>query len=177
MSLAGSGKTHGRKPGVLPARSFAGLATRHHNSKTRFDHSQYRYARARRKGTAAAAIQRLALRGPAAWPRDRKRRLACCRRLSASVSDLAVATIQPRHERLWRAAQNGNWGICSLQIWETSREHSIGSGRPIPPGDISFPEMIASVTAQPFSRGTRRRDQIQGQHRIHQSLCQSYRRM
>ena len=25
-----------------------------------------------------------------------------------SISDLMIATIQPRHERLWRAAQDGN---------------------------------------------------------------------
>jgi hypothetical protein len=26
-----------------------------------------------------------------------------------SISDLMIATIQPRHERLWRAEQDGNW--------------------------------------------------------------------
>jgi hypothetical protein len=26
-----------------------------------------------------------------------------------SISDLMISTIQPRHERLWRAEQNANW--------------------------------------------------------------------
>jgi hypothetical protein len=47
-----------------------------------------------------------------------------------SISDLMIATIQPRHERLWRAGQDetGNLQPTSLEI---SAAHSIASGTPI----------------------------------------------
>ena len=33
-----------------------------------------------------------------------------------SISDLMIATIQPRHERLWRAAQDGNWEFAAYEL-------------------------------------------------------------
>jgi Rieske Fe-S protein len=33
-----------------------------------------------------------------------------------SISDLMIATIQPRHERLWRAAQDGNWDFAAYEL-------------------------------------------------------------
>jgi hypothetical protein len=53
-----------------------------------------------------------------------------------SISDLMIATIQPRHERLGRPRrmETGNLQLTKL---ETSRGHSIGSGGPIPPNTTS----------------------------------------
>jgi hypothetical protein len=33
-----------------------------------------------------------------------------------SISDLMIETIQPRHERLWRAAQDGNWDFAAYEL-------------------------------------------------------------
>src|SRR6202163_5075040 len=33
-----------------------------------------------------------------------------------SISDLMIATIQPRHERLWRAEQDGNWEFAAYEL-------------------------------------------------------------
>jgi len=33
-----------------------------------------------------------------------------------SISDLMIATIQPRHERLWRAEQDGNWEFADYEL-------------------------------------------------------------
>src|ERR1700740_947968 len=49
-----------------------------------------------------------------------------------SIADLMIATIQPRHRRLWQAG--------------------IGLAHPTT-NNISFPEMITSVTKQPFVFG------------------------
>jgi hypothetical protein len=66
-----------------------------------------------------------------------------------SISDLMIATIQPRHERLWQAAQNGNWEFAAYEGNLQGAFNRIGRAHPTE-HDISFPEMIASVTAQPF---------------------------
>ena len=33
-----------------------------------------------------------------------------------SISDLMIATIQPRHERLWQAEQHGNWDFAAYEL-------------------------------------------------------------
>src|SRR5437879_2391010 len=33
-----------------------------------------------------------------------------------SISDLMIATIQPRHERLWQAEQDGNWEFSAYEL-------------------------------------------------------------
>ncbi|HMJ27238.1 MAG TPA: cytochrome family protein [Xanthobacteraceae bacterium] len=67
-----------------------------------------------------------------------------------SISDLMIATIQPRHERLWRAAQNGNWEFAAYELGNLHGAFDrLGLAHPIE-HDISFPEMIASVTEAPF---------------------------
>ena len=67
-----------------------------------------------------------------------------------SISDLMIATIQPRHERLWQAAQNGNWEFAAYEFGNLQGAFNrIGRAHPTE-HDISFPEMIASVTTQPF---------------------------
>jgi hypothetical protein len=68
----------------------------------------------------------------------------------ASISDLMIATIQPRHERLWRAGQDGNWEFAAYELGNLHGAFGrIGQAHPTTQ-NISFPEMIASVTEQPF---------------------------
>jgi hypothetical protein len=67
-----------------------------------------------------------------------------------SISDLMIATIQPRHERLWRAEQDGNWDFAAYELGNLRGAFDrLGRAHPTE-HDISFPEMIASVTEQPF---------------------------
>jgi hypothetical protein len=67
-----------------------------------------------------------------------------------SISDLMIATIQPRHERLWRAQQNGNWEFAAYELGNLHGAFDrLGHAHPVE-HDVSFPDMIASVTEQPF---------------------------
>jgi hypothetical protein len=67
-----------------------------------------------------------------------------------SISDLMIATIQPRHERLWRAGQNGNWEFAAYELGNLHGAFErLGHAHPVTQ-NISFPDMIASVTEQPF---------------------------
>src|SRR5437879_10567721 len=67
-----------------------------------------------------------------------------------SISDLMIATIQPRHERLWRAEQDGDWEFAAYELGNLGGAFKrVGQAHPTE-HDISFPDMIASVTEQPF---------------------------
>ena len=67
-----------------------------------------------------------------------------------SISDLMIATIQPRHERLWQAEQDGNWDFAAYELGNLHGAFNrLGHAHPTE-HDISFPDMIASVTEQPF---------------------------
>ena len=67
-----------------------------------------------------------------------------------SISDLMIATIQPRHERLWQAEQDGNWRLAAYELGNLRGAFDrVGRAHPSE-HDISFPDMITSVTAQPF---------------------------
>ena len=67
-----------------------------------------------------------------------------------SISDLMIATIQPRHERLWRAGQDGNWAFAAYELGNLRGAFDrLGHAHPIE-HDVSFPDMIASLTEQPF---------------------------
>jgi hypothetical protein len=67
-----------------------------------------------------------------------------------SISDLMIATIQPRHERLWRAGQDGYWEFAAYELGNLHGAFErLGHAHPVTQ-NISFPEMIASVTEQPF---------------------------
>jgi hypothetical protein len=62
-----------------------------------------------------------------------------------------IATIQPRHERLWRAEQDGDWEFASYELGNLGGAFKrLGQAHPTE-HDISFPDMIASVTEQPFN--------------------------
>jgi hypothetical protein len=67
-----------------------------------------------------------------------------------SISDLMIATIQPRHERLWLAEQDGNWEFAAYELGNLQGAFNrLGRAHPTE-HDISFPDMIASVTEQPL---------------------------
>ena len=67
-----------------------------------------------------------------------------------SISDMMIATIQPRHERLWRAQQTGNWDFAAYELGNLKGAFSrLGHAHPVQ-GDISLPDIVASVTEQPF---------------------------
>jgi hypothetical protein len=67
-----------------------------------------------------------------------------------SVSDLMIATIQPRHERLWQAGQDKNWEFASYELGNLRGAFNrLGLAHPTV-HDIMFPGMIASVMAQPL---------------------------
>jgi hypothetical protein len=68
-----------------------------------------------------------------------------------SISDLMIATIQPRHERLWQAQQNGHWEFAAYELGNLKGAFTrLGHAHPTH-GDISFSDMIASVTDQPLT--------------------------
>jgi hypothetical protein len=67
-----------------------------------------------------------------------------------SISDLMIATIQPRHRRLWQAAQNKNWDFAAYELGNLHGAfRRVGEAHPTE-HKISFPNMVASVTDQPF---------------------------
>jgi hypothetical protein len=71
-----------------------------------------------------------------------------------SISDLMIATIQPRHERLWRAGQDGNWAFAAYELGNLHGAFErLGHAHPVTQ-NIPFPEMITSVTEQPFKELT-----------------------
>jgi hypothetical protein len=68
-----------------------------------------------------------------------------------SISDLMIATIQPRHERLWRAGQDGEWEFAAYELGNLHGAFDrIGQAHPTTQ-NISFPQMITSVTEQPIT--------------------------
>jgi hypothetical protein len=67
-----------------------------------------------------------------------------------SISDLMIATIQPRHERLWRAEQDGNWQFAAYEVGNLRGAFNrLGKAHPNE-HNVSFQEMIASVTERPL---------------------------
>ncbi|WP_247785803.1 cytochrome c [Bradyrhizobium sp. 170] len=67
-----------------------------------------------------------------------------------SISDLMIATIQPRHERLWQAEQDGNWQLAAYELGNLRGAFDrLGRAHPSE-HDISLPDMITSVTEQSF---------------------------
>jgi hypothetical protein len=71
-----------------------------------------------------------------------------------SISDLMIATIQPRHRRLWQAAQKKDWDFAAYELGNLHGAFKrIGEAHPTA-NDTSFPQMVASVTDQPFTELT-----------------------
>jgi hypothetical protein len=68
-----------------------------------------------------------------------------------SISDMMIATIQPRHIRLWLAAQNKNWAFAAYELGNLRGAFDrLGRAHPTTQ-DTSLPDMISSVTQQPFT--------------------------
>ena len=67
-----------------------------------------------------------------------------------SISDIMIATIQPRHERLWWAEQDRNWEFAAYELGNLKGAFNrLGHAHPTQDG-ISLPDMITSVTEEPF---------------------------
>lgn len=69
-----------------------------------------------------------------------------------SISDMMIATIQPRHERLWRAEREGNWEFAAYELGNLHGAFErIGHAHPTTQ-NLSLPEMISSTTDEPFNQ-------------------------
>jgi hypothetical protein len=68
-----------------------------------------------------------------------------------SMSDLMIATIQPRHIRIWLAAKLQNWEFASYELGNLKGAfRRLGAAHPVQ-GNIPLQEMITSVTADPIT--------------------------
>jgi hypothetical protein len=68
-----------------------------------------------------------------------------------SISDFMIATIQPRHVRLWIAARSGDWAFASYELGNLKGAFDrLGRAHPTE-HEIPLQEMISSVTAQPLA--------------------------
>ncbi|CAL75395.1 conserved hypothetical protein [Bradyrhizobium sp. ORS 278] len=66
------------------------------------------------------------------------------------MSDLMIATIQPRHVRLWIAAHSGNWAFSAYELGNLKGAFNrVSRAQPLVDGN-SFADMNAAVTQQPF---------------------------
>ena len=67
-----------------------------------------------------------------------------------SISDFMIATIQPRHIRLWLTAQNKNWDFAAYELKNLKGAFNrLGHAHPTS-NDMPLQDMITSVTEQPF---------------------------
>jgi hypothetical protein len=65
-----------------------------------------------------------------------------------SISDLVIATIQPRHIGLWIAVQNNNWPFAAYELGNLKGAFDrLGRAHPTD-HEIPLQHMISSVTAQ-----------------------------
>lgn len=68
-----------------------------------------------------------------------------------SVSDLMIATIQPRHVRLWLAVKLQNWDFASYELGNLKGAfRRLGVAHPLQ-NDIPLQDMIISVTQDPIA--------------------------
>ena len=67
-----------------------------------------------------------------------------------SISDMMIGTIQPRHERIWRAEQAGDWDFAAYELGNLRGAFGrLGRAHPMEQ-NTPLPDMIESVTKQPF---------------------------
>jgi hypothetical protein len=67
-----------------------------------------------------------------------------------SISDMMVDTIQPRHERVWRAEQAGDWAFAAYELGNLRGAFGrLGRAHPIEQNS-SFPDLIESITKHPL---------------------------
>jgi hypothetical protein len=68
-----------------------------------------------------------------------------------SISDFMIATIQPRHIRLWLAGQSKNWDFAAYELGSLKGAFNrLGQAHPSE-HDMPLQDMIKSVTEQPFA--------------------------
>jgi hypothetical protein len=68
---------------------------------------------------------------------------------------MMIATIQPRHERIWQAEQDGNWNFAAYEVGNLRGAFGrLGRAHPTE-RKTSLPDMIASVAEQPLNHLTR----------------------
>jgi hypothetical protein len=68
-----------------------------------------------------------------------------------SISDFMIATIQPRHVRLWIATRGGDWAFAAYELGNLKGAFDrLGRAHPME-HEIPLQDMISSVTAQPFA--------------------------
>jgi hypothetical protein len=68
-----------------------------------------------------------------------------------SISDFMIATIQPRHVRLWIAARSGDWAFAGYELGNLKGAFDrLGRAHPTE-HEIPLPDMISSVTVQPLA--------------------------
>lgn len=67
-----------------------------------------------------------------------------------SISDMMIGTIQPRHERIWRAERAGDWDFAAYELRNLRGAFGrLGRVHPIEQ-NTSLPDMIDTVTKQPL---------------------------
>jgi hypothetical protein len=67
-----------------------------------------------------------------------------------SISDMMIGTIQPRHERILRAEQAGDWDFAAYELGNLRGAFGrLGRAHPMEE-DTPFPDMIESVTRKPL---------------------------
>jgi hypothetical protein len=67
-----------------------------------------------------------------------------------SISDMMIGTIQPRHERIWRAEQAGDWDFAAYELGNLRGAFGrLGRAHPMEEHN-PFPDMIESVTKKPL---------------------------
>lgn len=67
-----------------------------------------------------------------------------------SISDMMIGTIQPRHERIWRAEQAGDWNFAAYELGNLRGAFGrLGRAHPMEE-DNPFPDMIESVIQKPL---------------------------
>ena len=67
-----------------------------------------------------------------------------------SISDMMIGTIQPRHERIWRAEQADDWDFAAYELGNLRGAFGrLGRAHPMEQ-NTPLPDMIESVSKQPF---------------------------
>ena len=68
-----------------------------------------------------------------------------------SISDFMIATIQPRHIRLWIAVQNKNWDFAAYELGILKGAFARFARAHPTEHDVPAQDMVTSVTEQPFA--------------------------